>query len=84
MGGNEFIVAAKNAVWMYCDAPKFDPEDIEVVWASKTLSNCKGLFYAPGIPGLYFEATYNGEKDEIYLDVYEKTDNVVIVKNVED
>ena len=47
-------------------------EDIFVVWYCKTLQNHKTLMSAPikGFP--YVEFTYNGDKDELYMDVYSK------------
>ena len=80
MGGNEFIDAAKNAIMMYLKNPKLEAEDIQIVWVCKTLQNCKGLFFAPVEDELYFEITYNGNEDEMYMDVYRKLDNVVVVR----
>ena len=39
------------------------------VWLSKTIQNWKGLFYCM-INERYYEATYNGDKDELYIDKY--------------
>lgn len=54
---------------------KLYPNDVYVVWLSKTLQNNKGLFSTSEPDGLYFECTYNGDKEELYLDVYEKLEN---------
>jgi hypothetical protein len=40
-----------------------------LVWLSKTIQNWKGLFYCFGNER-YYEATFNGDKDELYLDKY--------------
>lgn len=88
MGGNEFISAAINAVCMYFNEKlektepdhKILPEDIYVVWMCKTLQNCKGLFSTNVPDGMYYEVTYNGDKDEMYLDAYKKWENVVVVR----
>lgn len=48
--------------------------DVFVVWYSKTLKNAKAMLGVPGKP-LYFEVTYNGEKEELYLDEYKKMSN---------
>ena len=32
------------------------------------------------IDGLYYECTYNGDKNELYVDVYTKIENVCISK----
>lgn len=52
-------------------------EDVYVVWQCKTLQNIKGLFSSdvPQAKGFYYEATYNGDKGELYLDVYTKIAN---------
>ena len=36
----------------------------------KTLQNNKALLSTPISDGKYYEATYNGDKDELYLDTY--------------
>ena len=43
--------------------------NIVLVWLSKTIQNWKGLFYC-FYNERYYEATYNGDKDELYLDCY--------------
>jgi len=52
--------------------------DVYVVWFSKTLKNWKALLSTTVDDGRYYEATYNGDKHELYLDVYAKMDNVTI------
>lgn len=49
-------------------------EDVFVVWYSKTLQNHKSILGVKGHPALY-EATYNGNEDELYLDEYIKVHN---------
>lgn len=60
-----------------------EPEEVYMVWQSKTLQNIKGLFSSDvdQAKGLYYEATYNGDKKEMYLDTYQKLDNQVIPVN---
>jgi hypothetical protein len=53
-------------------------EDIHIVWFSKTLQNWKALLFTPKVAWYYYEVTYNGNKLEVYLDSYMKTDNKVI------
>ncbi len=55
-------------------------EEVYMVWQCKTLQNIKGLFSSdvPQANGLYYEATYNGDKGELYLDTYKKASNKVI------
>lgn len=49
--------------------------DVYVVWFCKTLQNWKALLSTDLPDGQYFEVTFNGDKDEVYLDVYKKWDN---------
>lgn len=52
------------------------PDDVYVVWYCKTLQNAKVLLSTPLPDGMYYEVTYNGNKDEIYFDAYEKVENI--------
>ena len=56
----------------YVDA---DTIDIYVVWLSKTLQNNKALLSTDKGDGRYYEITYNGDKDEFYVDMYKKEMN---------
>lgn len=60
---------------------KSDP-DIEfetfIVWKCKALQNWKYLISTTLPDGMYYEMTYNGDKDEWYLDAYKKFENVCI------
>lgn len=46
-----------------------------IVWKCKTLLNWKYLISTDLLDGMYYELTYNGHKDEWYLDAYKKVDN---------
>ena len=56
------------------------PEQVYCVWQCKTLQNIKGLFSSDveSAKGKYYEATYNGNKQELYLDSYTKESNELI------
>lgn len=54
----------------------FSTRDFYVVWSVKVLQNSKALLSTDKADGLYFELTYNGDKKEMYVDVYEKRENV--------
>ena len=56
------------------------PEQVYCVWLCKTLQNIKGLFSSgvESAKGKYYEATYNGDKQELYLDSYTKESNELI------
>lgn len=49
-----------------------------IVWKCKTLQNWKWLISTTLFDGMYYEVTYNGDKEEFYLDVYKKFENVKI------
>ena len=53
-------------------------EHVYVVWFSKTLGNWKALVSTDVLPGLYWEITHNGAKQETYVDLYSKVTNTVI------
>lgn len=52
--------------------------DVYIVWSCKTLQNFKALLSTTVSDGMYYEVTYNGDKDEFYLDAYKKWENVCI------
>lgn len=59
-------------------------DDIYVVWSVKALQNWKALISTTLPDGMYYELTYNGDKDELYLDAYKKFDNIKILINKEE
>lgn len=52
--------------------------DVFIVWKCKTLQNWKYLISTSLADGMYYELTYNGDKEEWYLDAYKKQENRVI------
>lgn len=60
------------------DGVVFAPEEVYVVWFNKTLQHAKALLSTPLPDGMYYEVTYNGDKNEFYLDAYKKFENKVI------
>ena len=60
------------------DEVRISIDDVFVVWFSKTLQNWKALV-GTTIPGesAYFELTYDGDKKQTYIDLYEKLSNEV-------
>lgn len=50
-------------------------DDVYVVWSCKTLGNNKALLSTTVPDGMYYEVTYNGDKNEIYFDAYKKWEN---------
>ena len=53
-------------------------ENVFIVWFCKTLQNWKALVSTTVSDGMYYEVTYNGDKQETYLDAYKKWENVKI------
>ena len=53
-----------------------DRDDVFTVWSAKTLQNSKCLMSAPHKGAYYYEFTLNGDKNEIYMDVYSKVENI--------
>lgn len=64
------------------NANEIIPSDMFVVWSCKTLQNWKAIVSGFNVKEL-IEVTYNGDKDEIYVDVYEKKLNTVISCNTD-
>lgn len=55
---------------------KIDLSQVYVVWSCKTLQNYKALLSTSvSGDGIYVEFTYNGDKQELYMDVYHKIVN---------
>ena len=52
--------------------------DTFIVWKCKILQNWKYLISTTLQDGMYYELTYNGDKNEWYLDAYKKYENKVI------
>lgn len=82
---NDFIPTCKLAVAKYTndhmdktDNSQITTEDVYVVWFSKTLQNAKALLSTTVTDGMYYELTYNGDKDELYFDAYKKFHNMTL------
>lgn len=82
MNNAEFVALTKKLVADYAnqhmdktDMQEIKPEDVYIVWMCKTLQNSKALLSTPLPDGMYYEATYNGDKHELYLDAYKKFEN---------
>lgn len=51
---------------------------VYTVWKCKALQNWKFLISSTLLDGMYYELTFNGDKNEWYLDAYKKFENQVI------
>ena len=60
---------------------KIDLSQVYVVWSCKTLQNYKALLStAVSGDGIYVEFTYNGDKQELYMNEYHKHVNQKITE----
>lgn len=85
MSNNEFEIYCKKIVVDYfnekvekTDDFKLTEEDVYIVWICKVLQNNKALVSTNVTDGMYYEITYNGDKNETYIDAYKKWDNFVL------
>ena len=53
------------------------PIHMHITWKCKALQNYKWLVCTDLPDSEYYEVTYNGDKRELYLDVYVKTKNIL-------
>ena len=58
------------------DQKQITETDVFVVWSCKTLQNHKALLSTTVSDGMYYELTYNGDKQELYFDAYKKWQNI--------
>lgn len=85
MESQEFIERCKRIVVEYANAhldksdnKQITVDDVFVVWSCKTLQNNKALLSTTLFDGMYYELTFNGDKQEIYFDAYKKWENKCI------
>ena len=85
MNEREFIKIVREEVAKYTnehldksDNKQITEDDVFIVWNCKTLQNNKALASTTLFDGMYYEVTYNGNKNEIYFDAYRKWENKCI------
>ena len=83
MGTEEFLNLCKQKVVDYfnnrsekTDKFQMSLDDVFVVWSCKTLQNNKALLSTTVSDGMYYELTFNGDKNELYFDAYKKWQNI--------
>lgn len=72
------VCEAKLVEWYHKHKPAINiaRHNVVIVWSSKVLQNYKCLVATTVLDdGVYAEYTYNGDKEELYEDVYEKVTN---------
>ena len=79
MNEKDFLDLCKEIVCNYTnthldksDNKQITTDDVFMVWCCKTLQNNKALLSTTLFDGMYYECTYNGDKDELYFDAYKK------------
>ena len=81
MDNDKFVELCKEKVVEYlANGALSIPSDIStdyvyVVWLNRTLQNNKALLSTIISDGMYFEITYNGDKNELYFDAYSHIHN---------
>lgn len=91
MTNKKFIETCIKAVKDYVNhrVDKTDKEfitedNVFVVWSCKTLQNHKALLSTTVSDGMYYEITYNGDKNEFYFDAYKKWENIKFVDELKE
>ena len=83
MGHFQIVCKRKLVEWYdkHMEAGKIGVGEVFVVWSCKALQNYKCLV-STSVPGdgIYAEYTYNGDKQELYEDVYKKLTNTCITE----
>ena len=85
MPEQQFVSLCKKTVADYAnahldksDGKQITESDVFVVWMCKTLQNSKALVSTTLFDGMYYELTFNGNKQEMYVDAYKKWENKCI------
>lgn len=60
------------------DNVEITTDNVYVVWQCKTLQNNKAMLSTTISDGMYYEFTWNGDKNEGYLDAYKKWKNILV------
>ena len=72
------VVAYANDHLDKSDGKEIGLDDVFVVWSYKALQNNKALLSTTLFDSMYYECTYNGDKNEMYFDAYKKWENIKI------
>lgn len=86
MNEKEFVALVKRTVADYAnqhldktDGKQITEDDVFIVWMCKTLQNSKAMAGTTLFDGMYYELTFNGNKQELYVDAYKKWQNFTVV-----
>lgn len=85
MNERKFVELCRQTVVKYVnkrldksDGKQITEDDVYIVWLVKVLKNSKAMVSTTLNDGMYYELTYNGEKNELYVDAYKKWENICI------
>lgn len=83
MDNDKFLKLCKELVKDYTNEylnneAEINENAVYCVWLCRTLGNNKALLSTTLFDGMYYEVTFNGNKNEIYLDAYKKFENKCI------
>ena len=85
MNEKDFVKLCKKVVAEYAnkhldktDGKQITEEDVFIVWMCKTLQNSKAMASTNLFDGMYYELTFNGNKNELYVDAYKKWENFCV------
>ena len=85
MNEKKFVALCRETVMKYvnsrldkADGKRITKDDVFIVWLCKALRNSKAMASTTLDDGMYYELTYNGEKNELYVDAYKKCENICI------
>ena len=86
MNEKDFVALVKKTVADYANqnldkgsGKKITEDDVFIVWMCKTLQNSKAMASTTLFDGMYYELTFNGNKQELYVDAYKKWQNFTVV-----
>ena len=86
MNEKDFVALVKKTVADYAnqnldktDGKMITEDDVFIVWMCKTLQNSKAMASTTLFDGMYYELTFNGDKQELYVDAYKKWQNFTVV-----
>lgn len=77
MSSEEFIKLCKKSIYdyYYTNVETISLDAIFVIWYAKTLQNHKAILATHYADQRIFELTWNGDKNELYIDCYTKERN---------
>lgn len=85
MNERDFVTFCRKAVVDYAnehidktDGKQITEADVYVVWLAKVLQNNKALLSTTLPDGMYYEVTYDGDKQMAYVDAYKKWQNFAV------